>query len=96
MIDAPATLPALATQGEQHMAIDMYYQRLGASAPIKSLAEEIADNTANAHEALKFGNASHMNALRRAVRARARAYDDLVQHQPADPQARPARARSTG
>ncbi len=63
VIDAPANLPALATQGEQHMAIDMYYKRLGASAPIKSLAEEIADNTANAHEALKFGNASHMNAF---------------------------------
>ena len=63
VIDAPADLPALATQGEQHMAIDMYYKRLGASAPIKSLAEEIADNTANSHEALKFGNASHMNAF---------------------------------
>ena len=58
MIDAPADLPALAAQGEQHMAIDIYYKRLGASAPIKSLAEEVADNTANAQEALKFGNAS--------------------------------------
>ena len=63
VIDPPADLPALATQGEQHMAIDLYYKRLGASAPIKSLAEEIADNTANSHEALKFGNASHVNAF---------------------------------
>jgi Asp-tRNA(Asn)/Glu-tRNA(Gln) amidotransferase A subunit family amidase len=58
----PGTLPALSGAGEQHMAIDLYYRRLGASAPIQSLAEEIADNEANAHEALKFGNASHVNA----------------------------------
>ena len=45
------------------MAIDLYYQRLGASAPIKTLAEEIADNQANEHEALKFGNRSHVNAF---------------------------------
>ena len=63
VIDPPANLPALATQGEQHMAIDMYYKRLGPSAPIKSLGEEIADNQANQHEALKFGNNSHLNAF---------------------------------
>ena len=63
VIDPPANLPPLATQGEQHMAIDMYYKRLGSSAPIKSLGEEIADNQANQHEALKFGNNSHLNAF---------------------------------
>ena len=37
---------------------------LGPDAPIKSLAEEeIADNQANAHEALKFGNSTHASAL---------------------------------
>ncbi|WP_053227163.1 amidase family protein [Solirubrobacter soli] len=59
----PGAMPALAGGGEQHMAIDLYYKRLGASAPIKSLADEVADNTANEHEALKFGNSSHANAL---------------------------------
>ncbi|HEX6020972.1 MAG TPA: amidase family protein, partial [Solirubrobacter sp.] len=58
----PGPMPALSGQGEQHMAIDLYYQRLGPSAPIKSLVEEVADNQANAHEALKFGNNSHLNA----------------------------------
>ena len=48
---------------QQHKSIDEYYKRLGPSAPIKSLAEEVADNQANAHEALKFGNNSHVNAL---------------------------------
>jgi Asp-tRNA(Asn)/Glu-tRNA(Gln) amidotransferase A subunit family amidase len=58
----PGTLPTLSGAGEQHMAIDLYYQRLGANAPIKSLEEEIADNQANPQEALKFGNGSHVNA----------------------------------
>ncbi|HSI81791.1 MAG TPA: amidase family protein [Solirubrobacterales bacterium] len=58
----PGSLPALPGQGEQHMAIDRYYERLGPDAPIKSLAEEIADNQANEHEALKFGHNSHLNA----------------------------------
>lgn len=55
-------LPELSGAGEQHLDIDMYYERLGPNAPINSLAEEIADNVANAHEALKFGNNSHVNA----------------------------------
>lgn len=57
-------LPSLAGGGEQHMAIDMYYVRLGPNAPIRSLEEEIADNRANEHEALKFGHNSHVNAAR--------------------------------
>src|SRR5690606_33352673 len=58
------SLPNLPGGGEQHMAIDMYYERLGPNAPIRSLEEEIADNRANEHEALKFGNNSHVNAAR--------------------------------
>src|SRR4051794_29304401 len=48
---------------EAHRDIDHYYAHLGPNAPIKSLAEEVADNTANAQEALKFGNATHAGAL---------------------------------
>jgi Asp-tRNA(Asn)/Glu-tRNA(Gln) amidotransferase A subunit family amidase len=59
---SPGELPSLSGQGEQHMAIDRYYERLGDDAPIKSLDEEIADNQANEHEALKFGHNSHLNA----------------------------------
>ena len=60
---AVADVPALPGGYQQHKTINEYYKRLGASAPIKSLAEEVADNQANAHEALKFGNNSHVNAL---------------------------------
>ncbi len=42
-----------------HMAIDRYYERLGPDAPINSLAEEVADNEANPHEALKYGDFRH-------------------------------------
>ena len=59
-------LPELSGAGEQHMDIDFYYERLGPNAPINSLAEEIADNEANAHEALKFGNNSHVTASKTA------------------------------
>ena len=56
------TLPPLPSGYEQHKTIDEYYARLGASAPINSLVEEIADNQANAAQALKYGNNSHLNA----------------------------------
>src|SRR5690349_18524724 len=66
MVPRPATtvgsMPALPSGYEQHKTIDEYYKRLGPDAPIKSLLEEIADNQANEHEALKFGNNSHLNA----------------------------------
>src|SRR5690606_10135398 len=42
--------------------INRYYQRLGNSAPITSLTQEIEDNLANAHEALKFGHSTHTAA----------------------------------
>ena len=48
---------------EAHRDIDAYYRHLGPDAPIKSLAEEVADNLANEHEALKFGNSTHANSL---------------------------------
>jgi amidase len=55
------TLPPVPSGYEQHKTIDEYYQRLGPDAPIKSLVEEVADNQANAQQALKFGNGSHMS-----------------------------------
>ena len=60
---AVGTVPALPSGYEQHQAIDLYYKNLGPHAPIKTLAEEVADNQANEHEALKFGNSTHLNAL---------------------------------
>ncbi|WP_214107775.1 amidase family protein [Acrocarpospora catenulata] len=56
------TLPSLPSGYEQHKSIDEYYKRLGPQAPIKSLVEEVADNQANAHQALKFGNNNHLNS----------------------------------
>jgi Asp-tRNA(Asn)/Glu-tRNA(Gln) amidotransferase A subunit family amidase len=55
------TLPALPSGYEQHKTIDEYYKRLGPQAPIHNLVEEVADNQANAQQALKFGNNSHLN-----------------------------------
>ena len=45
---------------EAHRDITHYYQHLGPDAPIHSLEEEIAKNTEEAHEALKFGNGTHV------------------------------------
>jgi amidase len=56
------TIPALPSGYEQHKTIDEYYARLGPFAPIHSLVEEVADNQANEHEALKFGNGNHVNS----------------------------------
>ena len=64
-----APVPALPGGYQQHKSINEYYARLGPQAPIKSLAEEVADNQANAHEALKFGNNSHVNSLAADVSA---------------------------
>ncbi|MBY0280104.1 hypothetical protein K2Z84_32630 [Candidatus Binatia bacterium] len=67
MVPRPQTvvpsIPALPAGYEQHKTIDEYYARLGPDVPIHSLAEEVADNQANAQEALKFGNQNHVNAL---------------------------------
>src|SRR3954452_18094279 len=57
------TQPGSVLNYEAHRDIDHYYANLGPGAPIKSLAEEAADNAANAQEALKFGNATHAGSL---------------------------------
>ena len=59
---AVATVPPLPAGFQQHQAINLYYANLGPLAPIKTLLEEIADNQANEHEALKFGNQNHVNS----------------------------------
>jgi Asp-tRNA(Asn)/Glu-tRNA(Gln) amidotransferase A subunit family amidase len=56
------TLPSLPSGYEQHKTIDEYYNRLGPKAPITSLVQEVADNQANAQQALKYGNSSHLSA----------------------------------
>jgi Asp-tRNA(Asn)/Glu-tRNA(Gln) amidotransferase A subunit family amidase len=56
------TIPSLPSGYEQHKSIDSYYARLGPAAPIKSLVEEVEDNLTNPMEALKFGNANHLNS----------------------------------
>ena len=78
-------MPALPGGYEQHKTIDEYYKRLGPNAPINSLVEEVADNQANAHEALKFGNDSHLNSRWPTSRPGG-ANETAVPHQPADPQ----------
>ncbi|HEV7730816.1 MAG TPA: amidase family protein [Candidatus Binatia bacterium] len=60
---AVGDVPPLPGGYQQHNAINLYYRNLGPLAPIKSLAEEVADNLLNEHEALKFGNNAHANAL---------------------------------
>lgn len=54
-------MPGLAAGYESHKTIDEYYKRLGPAVPIHSLVEEVADNQANAEQALKFGNNTHLN-----------------------------------
>jgi amidase len=55
------SMPALPTAYEAHKTIDEYYRRLGPQAPIQSLVQEVADNNANAQQALKFGNSNHLS-----------------------------------
>ena len=59
--DRRRPVPGLPAGYQQHKAIDEYYKNLGPYAPIKTLVEEVADNQANEHQALKFGN-NHLNA----------------------------------
>ncbi len=56
------SMPSLPSGYEQHKTIDEYYARLGPFAPIHSLIEEVADNQANEHQALKFSNGNHVNS----------------------------------
>ena len=61
----PGTLPGWRRRlTRQHIATSTSTTGTSApDAPIKSLAEEVADNQANEHEALKFGNGTHARAL---------------------------------
>jgi amidase len=65
MVPRPQTtvgsLPAVPSGYEQHKTIDEYYKRLGPNVPITSLVDEVADNQANAQQALKFGNRTHLS-----------------------------------
>ena len=56
---SPPGIPGGIFHYEAQRDINPYYHHLGPDAPINSLTEEIADNQANAHEALKFGNNNH-------------------------------------
>ena len=56
-----ATQLALPSGYEAHATIDEYYKRLGPKAPIQSLVQEVAVNAAEAMQALKFGNSSHLS-----------------------------------
>ncbi|BCB89639.1 hypothetical protein Psuf_069520 [Phytohabitans suffuscus] len=60
---SPPGMPGSVLSWEAHRDIDHYYQHLGPQAPIKSLAEEIAVNQSEEHQALKFGNGTHQAAL---------------------------------
>ncbi len=60
-ISAGTTPPSIFAY-EAKRDVTRYYQRLGPDAPIHTLHEEVLDNEANEHEALKFGNALHMQA----------------------------------
>ena len=60
--DRVGAVPAPARRLRAAQDHQRYYENLGPPAPINSLVEEIADNQAKAHEALKFGNVNHLNA----------------------------------
>lgn len=67
---------------EMHLDIDGYYERLGASAPIGSLAEEVADNEADPFEALKFGNVRHKESSEVAYGLGSTYYDEVREKLP--------------
>lgn len=60
---SPPGVPGSVLNWEAHRDIDHYYQHLGPKAPINSLAEEVAVNQSEEHQALKFGNDTHLTAL---------------------------------
>ena len=59
----PGTLPGGVLAYEAKRDIGAYYRHLGPDAPIKTVEQEMADNLANEHEALKFGNGTHASAF---------------------------------
>jgi Asp-tRNA(Asn)/Glu-tRNA(Gln) amidotransferase A subunit family amidase len=56
-----ATLAPLPSGYEAHATIDEYYQRLGANAPVKSLAQEVSVDNTDPQEGEKDGNSAHAN-----------------------------------
>ncbi|MCW2989910.1 MAG: Asp-tRNAAsn/Glu-tRNAGln amidotransferase subunit [Solirubrobacterales bacterium] len=58
VVTTSASYPGI-TSVEVKRTINGYYAHLGPDAPIKSMADELADNMANPILALKYGNASH-------------------------------------
>jgi amidase len=76
-----ATLPALPTGYEQHATIDDYYRHLGASAPVKSLVQEVEVDATDPQEALKFGNSQHSKEAEAEDApggANQKAYDEIL------------------
>ncbi len=65
MVSDPQTtvgaMPALPSGYEAHKTIDAYFARLGPKAPVQNLVQEVAINLAEAGQALKFGNSSHLS-----------------------------------
>ena len=59
----PGSLPGGVLAYEAKRDIGSYYRHLGPDAPIKTVEQEMADNLANEHEALKFGNGTHASAF---------------------------------
>ena len=60
---SPAGMPGGVLGYEAKRDIGSYYRHLGPDAPIKTVEQEMADNAANAQEALKFGNGTHASAF---------------------------------
>ncbi len=60
---SPTGMPGGVLGYEAKRDIGSYYRHLGPDAPIKTVEQEMADNTANAQEALKFGNGTHASAF---------------------------------
>lgn len=67
LVERPVLTPALVLpsgsilNNEARRDINRYYANLGPNAPINSLDEEIAKNNEETAQALKFGNATHVN-----------------------------------
>jgi len=60
---SPSGIPGSVLNYEAKRDIGAYYRHLGPDAPIKTVEQEMADNLANEHEALKFGNSTHATAF---------------------------------
>jgi amidase len=59
----PPAADAVPSSYEEHATIDDYYRHLGADAPVKSLAEEVAIDNTNPQEGEKDGNKEHAKEM---------------------------------